>query len=67
MESRDIKLSSSYDFTKLLHYVISQLLENIEFVLKLVVTLTNGWDHKLIIYSIWIESLLIETSNNRNS
>ena len=49
MESRDIKLSSSYDFTKLLHYVISQLLENIEFVLKLVVTLTYGWDRKLII------------------
>ena len=38
--SHDIRLSSCYDFTKLLQYVVSQPLENIELVLKLVVTLT---------------------------
>ena len=40
--SHDLRLSSSHDLTKLLHCVISQPCENIEFVLKLAVTLTYG-------------------------
>ena len=44
MVSHDLRLSSSHDLTKLLHCVISQPWENIEFVLKLVVVLTYGWD-----------------------
>ena len=46
--SHDLRLSSSHDLTKLLHCVVSQLWENIELVLKLAMTLTYGWDHKLI-------------------
>ena len=65
--SHDLRLSSSYDFTKLLHCIVSQPLENIEFVLKLVVTLTYGWDWKLIIYSLWIESLLVKVGSKRYS
>ena len=38
----DLRLSSSHDFTKFLHCVISQPWENIEFMLKLVVALTYG-------------------------
>ena len=67
MMSHDLRLSSSHNLTKLLHYVVSQPWENIEFVLKLVVALTYGWDHKLIIYSLWIESLLMEPSSNMYS
>ena len=40
--SHDLKLSSSHDLTKLLHFVVSQPWENIEFMLKLAVTLTYG-------------------------
>ena len=40
--SYDLRLSNSHDLTKLLHYVVSQPYENIELVLKLVVTLTYG-------------------------
>ena len=47
--SYDLRLSSSHDLTKLLHYIVSQPWENIEFVLKLVMTLTHWWDHMLII------------------
>ena len=63
--SHDVRLSNSHDFTKLLHYIVSQLLKNIEFVPKLVVTLIYGWDPKVIIYSLWIESLLMEIGNNK--
>ena len=65
--SRDISLSSCYDFTKSLHCVVSQPWENIELVLKLVVALTCRWDRKLIIYSLWIGSLLMEADSNRHS
>ena len=40
--SHSLRLSSSHDLTKLLHCVVSQHLENIEFVLKLAMTLTYG-------------------------
>ena len=63
----DLRLSSSYDLTKLLHCVVSQPWENIELVLKLAMTLTYGWDCKLIIYFLWIGSLLMETDSNRYS
>ena len=53
--------------TKLLHYIISQSWENIELVLKLVVALTYGWDCKLVIYSLWIGSLLMKANSNRYS
>ena len=65
--SHDLRLSSSHDLAKLLHYVVSQPWKNLEFVLKLVVTLTYGWDRNLIIYSLWIESLLMEVYSNRYS
>ena len=65
MVSYDLRLSSSHDFTKLFHYVVSQPWENIKFVLKLVVALTYEWDCKLIIYFLWIELLLIETITNK--
>ena len=65
--SHDIRLLSSHDFTKLLYCIVSQPWENIEFVQKLVVALTYKWDRKLIIYSLWIASLLVEASNNRYS
>ena len=67
MVSYDLRLSSSHDSTKLLHCIVSQPWENIEFVLKLAMTLTYGWDRKLIIYSLWIGSLLMEVGNNRYS
>ena len=65
--SLDLMLSSSHDFTKLLHCVVSQPWENIEFMLKFTMTLSYGWDRKLIIYSLWIRSLLMETGSNRYS
>ena len=48
--SYDLRLSSSHDFIKLLHCIVSQPWENIKLVLKLVVDLTYQWDHNLIIY-----------------
>ena len=39
--------------------------ENIKLVPKLAMTLTYEWDHKVIIYSLQIESLLMETNRNR--
>ena len=60
--SHDTRISSDHDFTKLL-----QPWENIEFVLKLVVALTYEWNHKLIIYSLWIELLLMEIGSNKYS
>ena len=63
--SYDLRLSSSHDSTKLLHCIVSQPWENIKLVLKLAMTLTYGWDHKLFIYSLWIGSLLMETGSNR--
>ena len=65
--SHDLRLSSSHDLTKLLHYVVSQPWENIKLVLKLIMALTYGWDYKLIIYSLWIESLLMKVDGNRYS
>ena len=65
--SHDIRLSGSHDFTKLLYYIVSQFWDNVEFVQKLVVTLTYEWDPKVIIYSLWIESLLMEVSSNKYS
>ena len=38
--NHELKLSSSYDFTKLLHYVVSQPWENIEFMIKV----NSGFD-----------------------
>ena len=68
MVSYELRLSSSHDSTKLLHYIGSQHWENIKLVLKLVVVaLTYGGDRKLIIYSLWIRSLLIEVGSNRYS
>ena len=58
MVSHDLRLSSSHDLTKLFHCVVSQPWENIEFVLKLAMTLTYGWDSMLIIYSLWIGSFV---------
>ena len=63
--SYDLRLSSSHDLTKLLYCVVSQPWENIELVLKLTMTLTYEWDCKLIIYSLWIDSLLMEARSNR--
>ena len=65
--SHDLTISSSRDITKFLYYVISQPWENIELVLKLAMTLTYGWDHKMIIYSLWIRLLLMEAGRNRYS
>ena len=65
--SHDLRLSSIHDFTKLLYCVVSQPWENIEFVLKFVVVLTYRWNHKLIIYSQWIELLLMKADSNRYS
>ena len=67
MMSNDIWLSSSHDFTKLLYYIISQLWENIKLVSKFVVTLIYGWDPKVIIYSLWIGSLLMKVGSNSYS
>ena len=65
--SHNLKVSNSYNLTKLFHYVVSQHWENIELVLKLVVVLTYGWDRKLVIYSLWIWLLLMEVGSNRYS
>ena len=67
MVSHDLRLSSSHDSTKLFHCIVSQPWDNIELVLKLVVALTYEWDRKLIIYSLWIGSLLMEANSNRYS
>ena len=67
MVSHDLRLSSSHDLSKFLYCVVSQPWENIEFVLKLTTTLTYKWDHKPIIYSLWIGSLLMEADSNRYS
>ena len=67
MVSYDLILSSSHDFPQLLHYIVSQPWENIELVLKLAMILIYEWDCKLIIYSLWIGSLLIEAGINRYS
>ena len=42
MVSHDLRLSSSHDLTKMLHYVVSQPWENIELVVKLAMTLIYG-------------------------
>ena len=67
MVSHDITLLNIHDFTKLLRCIVSQPLENIEFVQKLLMALTYGWDPKVIIYSLWIELLLMEVGSNRYS
>ena len=64
MVSHDLRLSSSHDLTKILHCAISQSWENIELVLKLTMALTYWWNHKLIKYSLWIRSLLVEADSN---
>lgn len=38
--SHNVKLSNNHDFTKLFHCIVSQHWENIEFVPKLLITLT---------------------------
>ena len=63
--NHNIKLSSSHNLTKMLHYVFSQFWENIELMLKLVVLLTYELYSKVIMYSLWIRSLLKEVSSNR--
>ena len=65
--SHDLRMSSNHDLTKLLYSVVSQPWENIKLVLKLAMALTYGWDRKLIIYSLWIGSLLMEARNNMYS
>ena len=65
--SHNLKLSSSHEFTKLLYCIVSQPWEDIELILKFIVTLNYGWDHKLIIYFLWIGSLLMEVENNKYS
>ena len=49
--SHELRLSSSYGLTKLLHCVVSKPWENIELMVKLVMTFTYRCDCKLIIYS----------------
>ena len=65
--SHDLRLSSSHNLTKLLHYIVSQPWENIKLVLNLAVTLIYGWDRKLIIYSLWIGLLLMKANSNKYS
>ena len=65
--THDVRLSSSHKFTKLFHCIVSQPFENIALILKLAVVLTYRKDPKVIIYSLWIGSLLMETSSNRYS
>ena len=65
MMSYELRLSSSHDSTKLLHYVVFQPWENIELVLNLVVVLTYGWDHKSIPYGLG--HLLMKVDYNRYS
>ena len=65
--SHNIRLSGSHNFIKLLHCIITQPWENIEIVSKLAVALTYGGDPIMIIYSIKIESLLMEASSNKYS
>ena len=67
MMIHDLRLSSSHEHIKLLHCVVFQPWENIEFVLKLTMALTYEWDYKPIIYSLWIGSLLIEVDSNKYS
>ena len=67
MVSHELRLSSSYDLTKLLHCVVSQPWENIEIMLKLVMTFSYRCDRKPIRYSHWIRLQLMEFSGNRYS
>ena len=67
MVTHDLRLSNSNDSTKLLHFLVSQPWENIELVVKLAMALTYEWDRKLIIYSLWIRSLLMNADSNRYS
>ena len=62
MVTHDKRLANSHDFTKLLCCIATKHWENTE--LKLIMALTNEWDPKVVIYSLWIGSLLIEASNN---
>ena len=64
MVSHDISRSGSHDFTKMLYYIVSQPWENPKLEPKLIMTLAYGWDPNIIIYSLWIEWLLMETNNN---
>ena len=74
--SHDLRLSSSHDFIKLLHYVVSQPWENIEFVSKLVAWMkmlgyfveilvkyhiSGGVDTKLIT-NYWLGKKILEKS-----
>ena len=63
--SHDWRLLSSHGLTKLLHCAVSQLWENIKFVLKLLMALIYKWDCQLIIYFLWNRSLLMEVGSNR--
>ena len=67
MTSHDVRLLGSYDLTELLYFMLCQSWENTKFMLKIVVTLTYKWDVKVVIYSLWIESMLIEVDNHTHS
>ena len=67
MVSHEIWPSSNHGLTKLLYCMVSQSWEDIELVLKFVMTLTYEWDPKLVICSLWIRSLLINVGDNKYS
>ena len=60
-------LSDNHDFTKLLCYMGPQPWENTKLVLRSSMTSTYRWDLKVVKYSLWIESLLIEVGDNKCS
>ena len=58
-------LSCSYDLTKLLYCIGSEPWEDTKLMLRSLVTLTYKWDPKVVIYySLWNESLEMETDDN---
>ena len=65
--NQDIRLSDCHDSPN--YYVVWTL--NFERILNLWwnqhITLTYGWNPKVVIYFLWIRSLLVEASNNRYS
>ena len=60
-------LSGSHDLTMLPYCMSSQPSKNIELMLRFLMILTYGWNPKVVIYSPWIESLLIKVSINMYS
>ena len=47
--------------------MLFQLWEGTKFVLKFVVALTYGWNHEVVIYFLWIRSLLMKVNDNNYS